>query len=640
MKKINRSKDTIEHSWMKLESVFDVKSLKNSKPLGSHRKQESLYSQKPRNKSGRSNNDSPELVMRASTPSTYLHKTTQNIKGITQAQLKLLYHGKCEDLKIPILPDQQFRFFSFCFKHFDKRKFEMQDSGLGFISSTIIGEILAENSYFAFIYLGKNMLNDSGCMNLVKSIQKNASIVHLDLSSNNLSPEGTEQILKILAGHVSLVSLNISSHEGLHRNRLYVPGANGINMILLKSDIVSHLNLAGTSLKEGARGLATGVAKSKSLLSLNLSSNYIQSDCIKVIIDSMTKSQLEIINLADNNLGPEGAEAISNYLARNPPLTILDLSYTSLTGKGFHCLFSSLPNNSHLKNINLSGNPINKYLSQEVIYTLSANWTIEKLDLSSCALRSAGLLVLAEGIARNRSIKLLKLHDNSIGDSGIEGLSLALTTNQSIKFLDLSKNKIKDSGAAYLSKSFRHNCTLEELNLRENCIKDIGGLSINDAVLQTPSLTYICLEFNQVSCKVLGHIQEKLRGNQTQQKKNYKKTLQKQLCTLPYDENAIKKIFEKINFKKREKEDLKNRNDKNVEKMEDIKNSENEKLLILQEMLKGLKEKNHLLSEELEIVRKTNMTCKAHYEKEIQHWTDKHSLIDADIERLIKKSKD
>lgn len=623
---------------MKLESVFDVPSKNSGKVLISHRKHESLYNSKQK-KSHRSPSESPELSVRASTPSTYFHKNTLALKGINSNQLKLLYHGKCEDLNIPVLPDQQFRFFSFCSKHFSSRRFDMQESGLGFISSTIIGEILSGNPHFSFIKLGKNMFGDSGCVNLSRYLQKNLNIVHLDLSSNNLSPEGAEQVLKILSGHGSLISLDLSSHEGLHRNRLAGPGSSGAKILLMKSQVITHLSISGTAIKEGVKIVAEGVGFCSHLVNLQLASNSISGEHVKTLCENLEKGNIEVLNLANNPLGPEGAEFIGKFVAGNPNLAVLDLAGCSLTGKGFHELFVSLPNNSHLAYLNLAGNNVGRFLSDEVVYMLSLNGTIQKLDLSSCMLKNNGVLVLSQGLARNRGVKLLKLGNNCIGDSGVEGLCLALASNSFIKVVDLSKNKIKDRGAGFVGKMFSFNCSLEEINLKENMIKDEGALAINDNLLASHGIFHISLDMNHVSCKVIDQIQEKLKSNQLKYKKSYTASIQKQVKNNQFDENSIKKIMEKIELKKKEKEELKGRIDKNVEKFEEIKAAEIQKFLDLKEHLRELTEKNKLLSQELEETQKLSVTTRVHYEKEINSWKKKHESIDAEINNLILKSK-
>ena len=135
MKAVHKSKDIIENSWIKLESIFDTSALKISEKLLPHHKKKniSMSIRRTANRSiARSQNDSPDLpIYRSTTPSLSLSRQTVNIEGITQSQLKCLYHSKCQDLHIPVLPDQQFRFFSFCIKHFSRRQFEMQESGLG-----------------------------------------------------------------------------------------------------------------------------------------------------------------------------------------------------------------------------------------------------------------------------------------------------------------------------------------------------------------------------------------------------------------------------------------------------------------------------------------------------------------------------
>lgn len=642
MKKYHKSKESIETLWTKLESVFDISTLKGYGKIVPHHKKnnESLNIRRPTNRSvGRSAEDSPEpSIIRSTTPSLSFTRTATTVEGLSQSQLKKLYHAKCEDLNIPVLPDQQFRFFSFCYKHFCKRKFEMQESGLGEISAKTIGEILADNRHFAYIILGKNMLGDQGCLKLVKQLKKNLTIVHLDISSNNITPEGAEEILKVLSSHSSLASLDVSSNEGLHRNRLCTLGASGLRYLFAKSLIISCVNVASTSIGEGLKIMLEPLKRCSSLTCLNLSDNSIGSECTGSLMESLEHSSIIDLDLSANSVCKEGAEAVGLYLTRNPSLEKLNLSTNGITTKGARKIFNSLSNNSHLKILCMNFNPLQNGPSDEIIYSLATNTTLDELDLSHCMLRNSGVLMVAECLSRNRSIKIMKLSGNGISDSGAEGLSISFTRNQSLKVVDLSCNNIKDPGAKFLSKGLRGNSSIEEINLKENSIKDEGGNHLADATRLNTNIIKLFLDLNQINSKCLSIIKQNITNNVEKYQRTLPQKLKKQFEATNYDENAIMKISQKISLKKKEKEDIRTRIEKNYEKLEEIKISEAEKLIAIKETLDKLKGKNLDLSKSLDSIQTLMMKCKTQWEKEIKELEDKNAAIDNEIKFLEKKS--
>ena len=642
MKQLRNPKSGIENSWMKLESIFDITPFKSSRKLQpSHKKSNASVS--IRKSTNRSNNkspsDSPEPQLnRSITPSLSVSRPSPQIDGITQAQLKLLYHAKCEDLKIPVLPDQQFRFFSFCFKHFSRRRFEMQEAGLGEISALAIGEILQDNSNFSYVILGQNMFGDSGVLHLSKLLQRNLCLVHLDISSNNITPEGSEEILKSLSMHQSLVSLDISSHEGLHRNRLSTPGALGLNSLLMRSSLISYLNVCGTSISDGVESIFRGIERSMQLTSMNLGNNAIGGECIRTLMKALEHSSLLELDISINLLGNEGCDSVAEFLLTNSALEKIDLGSNGISSRGVKKIFDSLSNNSHLRILNLENNPLQNGPTDEIVYFLATNTTIESLNLGNCMLKNEGVLLVAEGLAKNRSLECLKLNLNSIGDSGVEGISLAFLRNQTLKTIDLANNRIKNQGAVLLANGLRGNSSIQDVNLKENTIKDEGGLELVEVTRTNTNIIRFCLELNQVNSKCLANIKENMKNNLGKCQKGLPVKLKRQTETVNFDEDAIKKVMQKIQLKKKEKDEIKQRIDKNYEKMEEIRESEAARLKALQDTLAALRLKNQELSLTLEQLQSLLMKSRVGGDREINELNNKHAVVDAEILKYEKRS--
>lgn len=78
------------------------------------------------------------------------------VQGIQTWQIRALYLARCEDLNIPVLPEQEQRFLILCKKNFDKRKFILNENNIGPKSAMVIAQILKSNRNFARVFLSKN----------------------------------------------------------------------------------------------------------------------------------------------------------------------------------------------------------------------------------------------------------------------------------------------------------------------------------------------------------------------------------------------------------------------------------------------------------------------------------------------------
>ena len=320
------------------------------------------------------------------------------------------------------------------------------DSGLGTESAKVIGEILKNSNMFGILKLGKNAMGDSGSVIMVRSILKNINYVELDLSSNDISPEGSRAILSMLVTHPSIVSLDLSSHEGLHRNRIGVRGAEPLRELLTVNPILAFLNIQGTSLSyEGVITLSRGLMGNKILISLNLSSNNLGARCMEALTKAVSNTNLQELYLASNKLGNDGcdylADLISGSFDTPCPLKKLDISKNDIVGKGGQKLFNALRVNSSVKEIALNYNTM-QLASVGFLGFLTDNSYLEVLSMAGCEVRAEGSILFNEGLCKNKKLRSLNLSNNYIDDEGAEYIATGLSRNGVLKTLDLSSNKI------------------------------------------------------------------------------------------------------------------------------------------------------------------------------------------------------
>ena len=607
-----------ETTWDKLESVLNYEDLFSYNELN-HKTVEPVrkFSANSSRISGkryeaRSISISKESILRQKRPNTSLsisisrtNTTLSTVPGLSFSQVQNIYSAKCLDLGIPLLPDQERRFFNFCSMNFQNRRFSLKDSGLGCHSAKRIGEIIKNTNYFAYIDLGKNNLKDQGAVILVKYLKKSINVVHLDISSNEITCEGSETLILELLDHQSLISFDISSHEGLHRNRLGIQGARAIGKVLQSKSILAFLHLAGTGLgPEGLEYLLEGLKNNLTITSLNLANNLLGGKCIEKLAVVLVGTELKELNLAVNKIGNEGCEYISIMVSGGYDgcctIMKIDLSENEINTLGISKIFAALRINSQLKQLDFRKNQLNKGLSLNMLQCFVENFSLELLNLSYCELKCDGFVGIAEGLSKNHGLKSLFLNNNFIQDKGAEIIALGLAKNKTLKLLDLSSNKIREKGGLSLGKALHINHSIENLLLRDNMLNDECGHIFCEISRFKRNLLKLNLELNPMNFKYVNDIKNNVLNNIDHHQKTLVPKLRTIIDKIFIDNNAIDDLNSKIALKQREKNDAKNKLKNQGNKLENAKETENEKLMKLKNEYDSLREHSMKLSEEID----------------------------------------
>lgn len=604
---------TFETSWSRLESALNLDDgymYNDSRPktTASVRKYSPVSQRLAKQHSGiRSTSTSKSSRNRLKRPVTaeIVYKTYQLVPGLNLSQVQDLYIAKCQDLSIPVLGDQERRFINCCAQHFVNRKFIMKESGLGYQSAKIIGDILKDTNYFAYVDLSKNLLKDFGAIKLVRRVALSNIIVHLDLSSNEISPEGSELLLEILNGHSSLVSLDLSSHEGLHRNRLSLLGAQAVGRVLKNPSVLSVLNLAGTGIgPEGLEYIIQGLQENLTLSSLNLSNNMLGGKIIEKLAVAITYSDLRELNLGMNKISNEGCEYIALMLSGGYQgyctIIKLDISYNEITTVGLTKLMAALRINNQITYLTLKKNDFSKGLSLGMTQFLTENITLENLDLSYCNIICDGLNGFAEGLVKNNGLKTLNLSNNLISDKGIEIICQGLSKNKVLKSLDLSSNKIKDKGGLIMASAIQENETLAYLYMKNNSLKDETAQKFSELSRWKRNLLKLNLDLNPLNFKYLEIIKNNVKANYEHQQKSIIPKLQETIGRLQFRGSALEDLHNRIIQKQKERFDMEKKLKTKGVRLEDVRESENLKFKALKNEYTTLRELSQKMSYEID----------------------------------------
>ncbi|XP_073465584.1 NACHT, LRR and PYD domains-containing protein 3-like [Aquarana catesbeiana] len=172
--------------------------------------------------------------------------------------------------------------------------------------------------------------------------------------------------------------------------------------------------------------LASGIRNNQTLRTLNLSWNKLEGPHFRDLMEALTTSQIEELDLSYNDLTDSSCPHLASGIRNNQTLRILNLSQNNLEGPHFSDLMEALTTSQ-----------------------------IEELLLDNNHLTDSSCPHLASGIRNNKTLRTLSLSGNNLGGPQFRDLMAALTTSRIEKLL------IKNSHLSY--EAYREREKLESL---------------------------------------------------------------------------------------------------------------------------------------------------------------------------------
>lgn len=136
-----------------------------------------------------------------------------------------------------------------------------------------------------------------------------------------------------------------------------------------------------------------------------------------------------------------GVTYVAQVLKRNRTLKTLNLSENKIDSHGLTAIAEALKYNSTLETLDMSHNPCCGPGVEGVLALRSAlmlSHSLKRIFLNSTELASEGAIALAEFLPESRSVLHLDLTNNHIDISGVLALSVSIKLNSTIRCLDLN----------------------------------------------------------------------------------------------------------------------------------------------------------------------------------------------------------
>ncbi|KAL3665310.1 hypothetical protein V7S43_009938 [Phytophthora oleae] len=243
---------------------------------------------------------------------------------------------------------------------------------------------------------------------------------------------------------------------------------------------------------------------------INVCDNRLTDAGISCLVRALeNKPHLTSLDVSSNPIGIDAANVLRGYVRSNLcTLRVLALNEIALSDQESARLAKALERNKSIERLLLRGNqiglqvlaskgipvveedeeeeeedaPVKLLTGGQALGTmLTANLTLQHLDLSWNQLRSAGCGFIAAALPMNYQLRELDLSYNSLGDKGAFAIAHALRAGARLRRLTLSYNGISPRGGVGLASGLAVNASLSMLSLDGNPLGVQGGKALMHA---------------------------------------------------------------------------------------------------------------------------------------------------------------
>jgi Ran GTPase-activating protein (RanGAP) involved in mRNA processing and transport len=256
--------------------------------------------------------------------------------------------------------------------------------------------------------------------------------------------------------------------------------------LILRKTFTKELNLKHLGMgDELAVLLADALTSIPYIQSLNICDNNLGDKGLSAIVGAVSDmADLVELNMSMNDIGPNAAQALNNYLIKeNCPLITLILRKADVDDDECRDFVQALEHNRNLTTLDLSENLVG---SSE-----NLNTVMPELVTGGEAL--ADLLS-----SPNCPLTTLKLGWNMIRLDGAAALCGALAINRSLTYLELSFNSLGASGGVALGDALQENKVLKTLLVGNNSLDSIACLTICAGILENEALRDLSFDGNPI----------------------------------------------------------------------------------------------------------------------------------------------
>eukprot|EP00602_Paraphysomonas_sp_CaronLab_P006212 CAMPEP_0185022528 /NCGR_PEP_ID=MMETSP1103-20130426/5232_1 /TAXON_ID=36769 /ORGANISM="Paraphysomonas bandaiensis, Strain Caron Lab Isolate" /LENGTH=1416 /DNA_ID=CAMNT_0027554633 /DNA_START=142 /DNA_END=4389 /DNA_ORIENTATION=+ len=258
------------------------------------------------------------------------------------------------------------------------------------------------------------------------------------------------------------------------------------SLLVVRKRVTKDVELAHYGMGDArARQLADSLVSLPFTDSIDLSDNSLTDvGLAPILLSAAQMPHLRILDLSENVMGPEAADAMAALLLKRPPtlqrLILRKADVDDFEGERF---VNALVGHSAITELDLSNNKIGH---AEVLNTVMPNLITATEALASLLRQSSC------------NLETLKVSWNMIRLDSAVDLASSLQHNKRLTFLDVSFNALGREGGQALGTSLLDNATLRTLLINNNNIDAFGCFVICAGIEQSLGLRKVCMDENPI----------------------------------------------------------------------------------------------------------------------------------------------
>ncbi|KAL3151845.1 hypothetical protein ABBQ38_012810 [Trebouxia sp. C0009 RCD-2024] len=281
-----------------------------------------------------------------------------------------------------------------------------------------------------------------GALQIISRSLAKAKLKALDLSDNALGQKGIIACTQAFAQQPALEQLAFQN-VGCSIN-----ACTSLAELLQNTQELRNLRLYNNMSDDaGAAAIAKILSRALKLEAFRMASSRVGSDGGIALANAMMAGKcLQRLDLSDNPMTGDVAKALAAMLQHQPHLRALNLNDTSLEDAGVSTIAQALANSApELEELELALNEVTPEGAKELAAALATKTRLQKLNLRENELEDRGVILLSGPIQSLPALRILDLAHNQVRRAGAVAVAKAVSDKAQLELLDLDGNEISDS---------------------------------------------------------------------------------------------------------------------------------------------------------------------------------------------------
>jgi Ran GTPase-activating protein (RanGAP) involved in mRNA processing and transport len=354
---------------------------------------------------------------------------------------------------------------------------------------------LAANSNLLRLKLSNAKLTSSNAIKLAATLEKkNHSLQVLELRQNGFKDDGGKSLVKMLEFNRGLIHLDLSY------NKLTAASFESFPKSMAKNQMLSILTVERNDLDSlGAAYIAQGLAVNSTLCTLKMAHCIIHDSGLKAIVESLSLNGggLKDLGIGFNGIAGkenDGLYALIDFLnSAESLISSLDVSGNLFSAKAF---LENLSSNHSVRALTMNKVDFDEGAMDELVNLLNRSPMIA-LDLGGCKISDVDLGSFSKTLAVNNALRSLSLDDNAFMGPGSKFLAEALQTNNVLETLFFGSNNLGSEGPSAFGEMLKVNTNLQFLSFNKTLVTNISELC--DGIAANRNLDVVFLQLNELT---------------------------------------------------------------------------------------------------------------------------------------------